>query len=434
MSLENKVSKYDGVLGKFKLVKDILNGEVEPKELKVISYYTRSNSAIYHTIRTFEKYGEGPEIEKIIKGIEQIARETKDKKATIKVAKLFQEQQIIDVLKIYETSVYTEKITDLILDTFKKTKDKNIPKNIVKTLYTLNNCSDLDDLINTLSNTVRFIDNKNNILKINKLLLNYYQSPNSKLLLAALSNTAIRIKDENTILEVTKTFYKYMDNFSSKYYDFEPVDFLSAISGASEFIKDKETTLEVCKTLQQYMGKKYFSNIATELNTLISNIYDKETILEVCKTLQRYVEKPEAKEVANAISQFAWSGAAKTIVTNRAKTFQKYIDNPMLNDLIPLISDFSDLGKLQGDEVCSNLTLKECNNLYKAQQIVYGIMRNKSNEIKKQAIEGFYTSLNNHISKGKTVQEKLKIINSWSNKIYNSILQNPDGFTYVVAK
>ncbi|MGE0792758.1 MAG: hypothetical protein AB7V77_01100 [Candidatus Woesearchaeota archaeon] len=357
--------------------------------------------------------------------------ETKVSKYDGVLGKLFQEQQIIDVLAKYKPSVYADKVTDLILNTFEKTKDKNTTLDVAKTLDRFIHFNFVDKVIDAISNTVEFIQNKNIILEVNKLLLKYVFFDDFNLFMNAISNTAKEIKDENTLLEVTKICSQYIDNFPSKYYSYETLSFLSAISGASEFIKNKKTTLEVCKTVQQYMGKKCFSNVITQLYLIILNVRDKKTTLEVCKTLQQYVDKPQANKIANEISQLIWSDDDKRTVINRAKTFKKYINNPLLNDLIPLVYDFPELAKLQCDKVCSNLTLKEYKNIYKAQQIVKGIIEDKSKKIKKQAIEGFYTSLNKQISKGKTVQEKLKIINSWANKIYNSILQKPDGFKYV---
>ncbi|MGE0792762.1 MAG: hypothetical protein AB7V77_01120 [Candidatus Woesearchaeota archaeon] len=358
MSLENKVSKYDGVLGKFKLAEDkIMNLIVTFMAQPIIFYHTKNVLVTLEVAKTLSQYINHPQPELIVWAFLDTARYTKDKQATLEVAK---------TLSQYINHPQAGSIADKISKTAEQTKDKKATIQVAK-----------------LFQEQQIIDVFNQ----------YINHPQAESIVWAISDTAFYTKDKQATLEVAKTLSQYINHPQAE-------SIQVAIFRTAEETKDKQATLEVAKTLSQYINHPQVESIASLFSKTAVYTKDQQIIIKISKILSN--SKDEIYSCNNL-----------DLITENILEFTKSI---------------------QHQEIFDELKLSNYEKISKAYQVVQGIIENKTDELKQQAIEGFYTSLNKQISKGKTIQEKLKIINSWSNKIYNVILQNPDGFTYVVAK
>ncbi|MGE0792760.1 MAG: hypothetical protein AB7V77_01110 [Candidatus Woesearchaeota archaeon] len=293
----------------------------------------------------------------------------------------------------------------------------------------------IDNLANTIGNNYS-VDTCINITKVLKLyskntrgygdLLNFLKDINGE------------IREKFDLDEMFKIFAEpEVEKFFSHYADSKKV---SAIMDIIKYSVDKNITLETLKSMQIY---KWNSGSKTFLDSIKSSslLNDKNKLLHVVKTYQKeivlnlfdlYKGKPQENDFLDVIK--------KVVLIEDEKLFSKFVNSLYEARNVNLMNtlNFSILNDLQNyfqdKNLFSNLDFNNYEKISKAYQVVQGMTQDKAIEIKQQAKEGFYNSLNEKVKLGKTVQEKLKIINSWSNKIYNSILQNPDGYTYVVAK
>ncbi|MGE0792763.1 MAG: hypothetical protein AB7V77_01125 [Candidatus Woesearchaeota archaeon] len=262
----------------------------------------------------------------------------------------------------------------------------------------------------------------------------------------------IQAKTQNDSLVdlVSNTLKEYIGNTCSSQY-------IKLIKQIAINFNDKKIFSEIVDVLDKYeISTKYLDSevFIPRSKNIFGNKFD-EIILSqysVHRLLQKSVKKVGNKDFLIDLTTLLGETKSEFNLKNLLANFN-YLLNEQGKDFVlhylklsnnfKNIDSFSNLDvsflkqifeTLEYTNLIYELTVKEYSNISKAYQVVQGITNNKYYKIKQVAKEGFYASLNEKVKLGKTIQEKLKIINSWSNKIYNSILQNPDGFTYVVAK
>ncbi|MGE0792759.1 MAG: hypothetical protein AB7V77_01105 [Candidatus Woesearchaeota archaeon] len=404
-----KTGKYSLIKAKAKNLNDYFEtqgvGNITPFLLKSINYVPTMDLKI-EILKILSNYSGIEERKLILNSLKQNydAGEINNIRNFMNI---FKEKEILNTFKSY-TKKYKKPIEFLVDEALKLDK-----KTIIEISKTLNQ-TQIMDLLNKYNTSKLNHENITNII-FNMIKLR---------------------KDKEIIIETTNLLDQYVNNYSFHYIskflniNLEIPNYAELLTNYSNLLKDKEIMEILNNCHEKYDFKE--SLILKSVILIASYTLNKDAVLATNRTLKKCYDKEDDvfRFIVDKFINIAEMSEDKNKIKKLAKIYEQDLDYNLSKS-----KEFLEIVLyVQDDELISNLSKKEYSNISKAYQIVQGMISSKPNNIKNKTTNGFFESLNQKILTGKNIPEKLKIINSWSNKIYNSILQNPDGYAYVVAK
>ncbi|MCL4375908.1 hypothetical protein M1558_00235 [Candidatus Parvarchaeota archaeon] len=261
-------------------LKDTVRGLVD------IAINTKDKDAVIESAKTIIKY-EGKTAEIIAYGLKDIAENTKDKDAVIESAKT--------ILKYGENNA--DNIVYGLENIASITKDKN---RVIKAARIMS----LDEIANSVKNATYvgslvkiagYTEDKDAVIESLKMIMRY-RGNNADNIAYGLKDIAGNTKDKNRVIKAARimsldeivNYVKNADAYS-----------LVKIAGYTE---DKDAVIESAKTIIKYGDAA--DNIAYGLKDIAENTKDKDAVIESAKTILKY-GRNNAENIAYGLKDIA---------------------------------------------------------------------------------------------------------------------------------